>query len=217
MVYKIMVMTQLLENLEPSREVPRWIEEAREGSGEALGRLLEWCRQYLLLVANRELPADIQGKLSSSDLVQETFLKAHDNFACFRGHTEEELLGWLAQILRNTLASAKRYYLIADKRQIGLEVTLHTSNPLASMVNGVQDPGPSPSGHALAREAEEDLMQVLDQLPKLYRQVIYWKNWDRRSFEEIGRLTGRSAEAARQLWRRAVEQLQHCLGPGHES
>jgi DNA-directed RNA polymerase specialized sigma24 family protein len=58
--------------------------------------------------------------------------------------------------------------------------------------------------------------RVLGRLPGLYRQMIHWRNWERRSFEEIGRRTGRSAEAARQLWRRALEQLRHFLGPSQE-
>jgi RNA polymerase sigma-70 factor (subfamily 1) len=209
------VVVQPCEDPEPSGEVPRWIGEARKGSGEALGRLFEWCRQYLLLVASRDLPADIRGKVSSADLVQETLLKAHDHFDRFRGNTEAELFTWLAQILRNTLASVKRYYLGADKRQARLEVSLHTG-PLADLANAIADPGPSPSGHALAREAAGEMARVLGWLPARYRQVIHWRHWERRSFEEIGRLTGRSAGAARQLWRRALEQLEHFLGPAPE-
>ena len=195
--------------------MPRWLGEARDGSGEALGHLFERCRPYLLLVADRDLPADIQGKVSSADLVQETFLKAHDHFDRFRGDTEAELFAWLAQILRNTLASVKRYYLDTDKRQARLEVSLHTG-PLAGLANAIADPSPSPSGHALAREAEVEMARVLGWLPALYRQVIHWRHWEQRSFEEIGRLTGRSAEAARQLWRRALEQLQHFVDPAPE-
>jgi RNA polymerase sigma-70 factor (ECF subfamily) len=210
-------VAQPSEQAPPSGDAQRWIEEARNGSGEALGRLFEWCRHYLLLVANRELPANIQGKLGTSDLVQETFLKAHDHFAHFRGHTEGEMLAWLAQILRNTLASVKRSYLDTDKRQAGLEVSLDAGDdPRAGLADGIEDPSPSPSGHALERETEEEVARLLSQLPELSRQVIQWRNWEERSFEEIGRLTGRSAEAARQLWRRAIEQLETLLGPSHE-
>src|SRR5207247_2184856 len=116
-----------------------------------------------------------QGKVSSTDLVQETFLKAHDNFDRFRGDTEAELFAWLAQILRNTLASVKRYYLDTDKRQARLEVSLHTG-PLADLANATEDPAnatedprPSPSGHTLAREAEVEMARVLGWLPALYR------------------------------------------------
>jgi RNA polymerase sigma-70 factor (ECF subfamily) len=48
---------------------------ARKGSREALGRLLETCRPYLLLVANNELDRDLQAKAGASDLVQETFIE----------------------------------------------------------------------------------------------------------------------------------------------
>jgi len=43
-----------------------WIEAAKNGSEEALGRVLEWCRPYLLRVANEELATDLQGKVGAS-------------------------------------------------------------------------------------------------------------------------------------------------------
>lgn len=49
----------------PNLENP--IEAARQGSPEALGGLLEECRQYLLLVANRELRLEWQAKVGPSD------------------------------------------------------------------------------------------------------------------------------------------------------
>ena len=36
-----------------------WLRAARQGSREAMGKLLEACRAYLLLVANRELATDL--------------------------------------------------------------------------------------------------------------------------------------------------------------
>jgi RNA polymerase sigma-70 factor (ECF subfamily) len=53
-----------------------WLAEARQGSREALGRLLEGCRHYLLLMANQDTGPDLRAKVAPSDLVQETFLEA---------------------------------------------------------------------------------------------------------------------------------------------
>ena len=58
-----------------------WLQAARDGSREAMGNLLEACRAYLLLVANRELAADLRAKGGASDLVQDTFLEGHRNFS----------------------------------------------------------------------------------------------------------------------------------------
>jgi hypothetical protein len=68
-----------------SRQTSQLMQAARAGSAEALGRLLEGCRAYLLLAANRQLDADLQAKGGPSDLVQETFLEAQKDFPPFQG------------------------------------------------------------------------------------------------------------------------------------
>src|SRR6185312_1038508 len=87
-----------------------WLRAARGGSGEALGRLLEACRTYLLAIARQELRAPLLAKLDAADLVQETFIEATRDFAHFRGETASQLLGWLRGILRHNLTDLTRYF-----------------------------------------------------------------------------------------------------------
>jgi RNA polymerase sigma-70 factor (ECF subfamily) len=194
----------------------RLIQAARDGSREALGELLESCRQYLLLIANQQLDPDLRGKVGASDVVQESLLEAQRDFERFRGQTEEELLAWMRRILLNNLANVTWHYREAAKRQVSREVALADA-PLDELYNALVSPAESPSSHALARERDEALRQALEQLPQASRQVIQWRNYERCSFEEIGRRLDRSAEAARKLWVRALEQLQQILEPPNES
>ena len=69
-----------LENRHPEQ----LLAEARRGHGDCLGALLELYRNYLHLLARVEIGRRLQGKLDASDLVQETFLEAHRNFARFQ-------------------------------------------------------------------------------------------------------------------------------------
>jgi DNA-directed RNA polymerase specialized sigma24 family protein len=89
---------------EPATDAARWLLEARAGSREAPGRVLEACRRYLLLIADRELDPALKAKGGASDLVQQTFLEAHRDFGRFHGDSEEQLLAWLRQPLRYNLA-----------------------------------------------------------------------------------------------------------------
>src|SRR5204862_8309955 len=84
---------------------------ARTGDGLALGRLLEGYRRYLTLLARLEIDRRLQGKLDPSDLVQETFLEAHRDFAQVRGSGKAEFLAWLRQVLVRNLANQVRRYL----------------------------------------------------------------------------------------------------------
>jgi RNA polymerase sigma-70 factor (ECF subfamily) len=51
----------------------------------------------------------------------------------------------------------------------------------------------------------------LDRLPDDYRQVITLRYREDRPFDEIARLIGRSENAVRKLWFRAIERLQQEL------
>jgi RNA polymerase sigma-70 factor (ECF subfamily) len=193
-----------------------WLADARGGSDEALGRALESCRQYLLLVANRQLGPELRAKLGPSDVVQDTFLEAKRDFHRFHGDTAEALRAWLNRILLNNLANAARSYRRTEKRELDREVPF-AEVPTGLRCAGLAAPGPTPSKQAVAREENAELERVLARLPGPYREVIELRHQDQLSFEEIGRRLGRSAEAARKLWARAVEQLQAILGPADET
>ena len=85
-------------------------------------RQWEPCRNYLLLVANRELNGELRAKVSPSDVVQETFLEAQKHFDQFRGSSQEELLAWLSSILHSLLRNASRRYKETQKRDVSREV-----------------------------------------------------------------------------------------------
>jgi RNA polymerase sigma-70 factor, ECF subfamily len=175
---------------------------ARPDDREALGRLLEAYRPYLLLIANKELPAGLQAKFGASDVVQRTFHEAVKDFARFEGSTEEELRAWLRRMLLHNLADMVIQFTGTDKRDPGREVPPYP---------GVESPSESPSQQAVARERDEALHRALEQLSAEARQVVQWHAYDRCTFEEIGQRLGRSAEAARKIWARALKKLREIL------
>jgi RNA polymerase sigma-70 factor (ECF subfamily) len=181
---------------------------ARAGSGNALGGLLESFRGYLLMVADRELGADLRAKGGASDLVQETFLEAHRDFITFRGVTEPELLAWLRCLLLNNLANFARRYREAEKRRVSREVPLGDGGSSASGLPEPPADTPTPSWAAVKAEDAEALLKALDRLPDDYRRVLTLRHQEGRSFAEIAESMGRTANAVHKLWARAIEQLQ---------
>ena len=200
---------------ERSPDAAARLNAARAGSAEALGQALEACRGYLLLIAQQELDADLQAKGGASDLVQETFLKAHRHFGRFHGTTEKELLAWLRRLLLNNLADFRRLYRATDKRRSTREVALDPGDS-ASQPGGLAAAIPSPSKAAMSQEQTVALQQIVDALPAHYRQVLRLRHQEDRSFEDIGARMNRSANAARKLWARAVERLQQDWERLHE-
>jgi RNA polymerase sigma-70 factor, ECF subfamily len=197
--------------VEPARDAAHYLPAARAGSREALGQALEICRGYLLRVADQGLDEDLRAKGGASDLVQETFLEAQRDFGRFQGSSEQELLAWLRLLLLHNVANFTRRYRGTGKRHVDREIALDTAEPPAGRLPRLATDIPSPSSEAIAHEQAEKLRQALERLPEDYGRVIRLRNQERRSFEEIGLLLGRSAEAARRLWSRAVERLQREL------
>jgi RNA polymerase sigma-70 factor (ECF subfamily) len=184
---------------------------ARQGSATALGQLLEQCRDYLLLIANQELDSGIRRMIAPSDLVQETFVKAQQGFATFRGQSEAELLGWLRMVLlRRRLAAYRRYQKIAD-RGIDQAAVSQPAMLLADLSRNVVATAPSPSDVAGLAEQTTLVDSAIAQLPPDYQTIVRLRYWEQLRFVEIGPRMGRSPDAARKLWFRAVERLGRIL------
>lgn len=195
----------------PTPQVPnfdRQLRAARAGSLEDLGQLLMDCRNYLLLVANRNLDPNLQGKTSASDLVQETFLEAQRDFAQFQGQHEEELLAWLSRVLLNNVANVYRRFLATEKRALNREVSL-AGNGNGLLVNELRQDTPTPSERLSAQEEASALASALKRLPDHCQQVLRLRYQERLTFAQIGERLGCSAEAARKQWARTVNRLQN--------
>ena len=189
---------------------------ARQGGQDALGQLLESCRQYLTLVAHFELDREIQSKVGASDVVQETFVEASRDFAQFQGQSSSELWSWLTTILRNNLSNLVRSYRHTKMRDVGMEVPLNSRDLQEDPDSALSTREPTASQCAMNEELAKSIEDALARLANDHRNVIILRNREQLSFEQIAELMGRSTEAARKLWGRAIEHLQQELEPSHE-
>jgi RNA polymerase sigma-70 factor, ECF subfamily len=190
------------------------LQEARAGDATAVGRLLELYERYLTLLARLQIGQRLQGKLDPADLVQDTFLDAHRNFARFRGLTEAEFVSWLRQILAAKLADLLRYYLGAKRRDVRLEREIREAIDRSSILldRGLIAPESSPSQQAAHREQAVLLADALDKLPDNYREVIVLRHLEGLTFPEVARRMERSVDSVEKLWMRALVQLRQIMG-----
>jgi RNA polymerase sigma-70 factor (ECF subfamily) len=192
----------------------REFEAAHAGDTAAVGRLLDSCRDYLAAIAARGLGPDLVSKVGASDLVQEALLGASRDFGRFGGLSRDELLAWLRAILRNRIAVLRRRYRGTGKRQVSREIP--AGDPTADGPwSALPAESSTPGTRAARREWAEALRAALARLPDDYRQAIVWHQYDGLTFEAIGCRLGRSDEAARKLWARALIRLAEVLGAGH--
>jgi RNA polymerase sigma-70 factor (ECF subfamily) len=197
---------------EISPSVPALIGEARGGSRTSLGSLLQQYRNYLMVLAATQIEKPLRPRISPSDVVQETMLKAHQHFGQFRGATEQELLAWLRQILVNNLGKFVEQHMLAARRDVRREVSIErmgaaldqSTIQLAALVPAAEK---SPSVAVQQREEAVMLADRLAQLSDDYREVLILRNLQGLPFEEIAQRIGRSVGATRMLWLRAIEKL----------
>ena len=186
---------------------------ARAGDPAALGRLLDQHRLYLAVLARGQLDRVLRAKVDASDVVQETFLEAHRDFAQFRGQTAGELVAWLRQILTRNLANQARHYRDTRRRDVRREQELGAipGGSAEGPGDGPAAPVSTPSQAAGRREAIDLLADALVRLPDDYRQVIVLRNLEELSFADVAGRMGKTVDSVKKLWARGLAQLRGLL------
>lgn len=208
----------LSDDRSSSQGVQSLLAQARSSAGVPRGELLELYRNYLTVLATTQLDRRLQRRLSPSDIVQETMLAAHRDFAQFRGQSERELLAWLRQILINCLHHAVETHVKAKRRDIRCELsleqmTLAIDRSALRLGDVLLDRGPSPSAPAQDRERAVALANQLAKLRPQYRDVIVYRNLQGLPFGEIAERMDRNEGAVRMLWLRAIEKFKEVYEP----
>jgi RNA polymerase sigma-70 factor (ECF subfamily) len=186
---------------------------ARSGDEFALGQLLEAHRGYLTLLARVQIGRRLRGKVDADDVVQTAFLEAHRHFAGFRGGSGREVAGWLRGILAGVVANLVRHYLGTRRRDARLERDLADELDRSSQAldGGFVARESSPSDRAARSEQAVLLADALGRMPEAYREVLILRHLEGLSFAEVAAQMGRSAEAVKKLWARALDRLRHTL------
>jgi RNA polymerase sigma-70 factor (ECF subfamily) len=190
----------------------------RTGDGAALGQLLERYRNYLALLARMQIGRRLQGKVDPLDLVQDTCLEAHRDFAQFRGASEGEFVRWLRQILARNLANLLRHYYHTRGRDVRLERQLVVELDASSRALDRAPVAPlsTPSQQAARREQAVLLADALEGLPADYREVIILRHLEGLTFPEVAHRMDRSVDSVEKLWARGLARLRQTLGHRHE-
>lgn len=161
------------------------------------------------MLAERQLPAALRGKVDPSDVVQQALIDAWRGQSGFRGTTHAERLAWLRVILTRAMMRQNRDLLQTAKRGMGLEINLQSAVDRDSVQIEQLAVAREPNPQSLAQRAEQTLLlaATLEKLSDEYRMVLTLRHIDGLSHEEIGKRMGRSAAATRMLWVRALEKL----------
>ena len=187
------------------------IERCRNGEPAAREQLFDRYRQYLWLLAQAQLGRYLRAKCDPSDIVQQTLLEVHRDFAQFAGNHERDLLAWMRQILAHNLYNETRRF-TAQQRNVAREVSveqLRAGLDRSSAVLGrcLAANVKSPSQIAAQREDAVRLADIMARLPDDYRTVLMLRVFEGLSAEDVAQRMNRSCGAVRMLQLRALTAL----------
>lgn len=132
-------------------------------------------------------------KVAVDDLVQETWLKAWNGRASFRGSTVPEFVKWLLVILKNT------YFDKCRKGHFELTSPFEIDNRI----------GAAETPSAIVSKAENDsrLAAMMANLDRHAQRIINLKHVDGLTFREIANQLGMNPNSVASVYRRALQVL----------
>jgi RNA polymerase sigma-70 factor (ECF subfamily) len=179
------------------------IQAFRGGDEAALRRLFERYEKMVRGRVERRIPADLTRKFSVEDILQETWLTVFRRIGDFESRGDGAFGGWVARIALFKLREEIRRFRETRRRGASREVT-KGARPDTQWFEGG---GPSPSEFAMGRELELRLEAAMGSLPKDYREALTLVQAKRLTLREAAERMGRSREAMKKLYARAVAKL----------
>ena len=190
-------------------ETQHLVARAKDGDESALEQLCKVYGPRVLWLVRLRMGKELRSKLESVDLVQDVLVSALHDLRGFTYKNEGDLVRWLSRITENKLRNNLER-LHADKRDIRREVRLDTHrSTLDESFAAAMEPmnATTPSAIVSKREDFDKLAKAIDTLKPEYREVIVLTKVEGLSYKEIGDKLGRSADAVRMLFSRAMAAL----------
>ncbi len=174
---------------------------AQRGDTHALGRLFLRCLPDLHRWAHAQLRrVRRRGDLDSQDVVQDAFLRTIRRFDDLDLHSRQALAAYLRQAVLNRIRDEHR--------------RVSRRSPLEAVSTSATDQSPTPFDQALTAEDNARYLAGLNRLSETDRELIVAHVELDYTHEQLGRMTGRSANAARMALQRAIQRLMTTIRDG---
>lgn len=187
-------------------ECARLIDSARAGDQGAWERLYRRYRPLLAFQAEAGVPEHLRGRFDAEDVLQSTFLAAFRSLPSYVWRGEPAFRSWLKEITRNELTSRIRSHL-SSKR------TPDREHPTANPDHMIDDSeaGDSPSQVLTRAQRRAQVLAVMEKLDDQQQEVLWLRDFEQRTWEDIGQHQGCTESTARRRHQDALRELMRLL------
>jgi RNA polymerase sigma-70 factor (ECF subfamily) len=190
-------------NAEMTREL---LERARQGSETALNDLFGRVAGRLLALIRLRLGQSLRSRLESRDILQATLLKAFLGLDRLKEEDSATLMAWLARIAENEIRDQADYH--GRQRRDAARETPLVDVRSRRLVQQIR----SQTSRLALDEEMRRLEQALEAVAPHYREIIILRKYEELEFAAIGERLGKSADACRMLYARAMAAVTLQLG-----
>lgn len=172
-------------------------EKARHGSPDDVNAFYERCARKLLPIIRLRLGRTLRREMESRDILQAVLCKSLGRL----DHVKEPaaVMAWLARIAENEIRDQADYYK-RQRRDAAMRAPIEAAVDL-----------PAPVRHALSQaivsRQTEALEAALEELDEAQRELIVLRKLEELTFPEIASRLGKSEDACRMAFSRAMAAL----------
>jgi RNA polymerase sigma-70 factor (ECF subfamily) len=200
-----------------SPETLELLDDARQGKGEAIDRLLAEHREALRRRIGLRLDPALAARLDASDVVQDVLLEASRRLQDYLHHPTMPFHLWLQLIADDHVIDAWRRHRQARRRSLDREQPLRAAgrNDRSSIELAAQLLGQelTPASAAIQQELQRRIEEAITGLSADDQEIIQMKHHSQLSNQEIARVLGLSEAAASMRYLRALRRLKAALEP----
>ena len=173
-------------------------ERARAGADRDVEAFYERSARKLLPLIRLRLGRTLRGELESRDILQAVLIKSLNRLDQVKDPAS--VMAWLARIADNEIRDRADYH-HRQRRDAVRRV------PIDEEAGALPSPVRQALSQAIVTEETERLEQALETLPDAQREIIVLRMLEELSFREIGARLGKTEDACRMAFARAMTAL----------
>jgi len=198
------------DSVEQSTEPPErdLLDRVGDGDETALTVLLAQGRKQLTGYLRFKIPPDLQGFISTEDIIQETHSAVFHRMDAFVPRGADSFDRWVRAVAVRQLRSAVRRQRAAKRGggrlTLGERSIEDSTVALLDMLGGRID---TPSRCVAQKEAVDAIQRAMKDLPEHYRQAVWLVHIEGRPVQDVADQMGRTDRAVSGLCRRGLKLL----------